>query len=231
MQNIHKSLFALGVFGALQFLVLTTLAMLIYPGGTIHNPNLEAYSFLYNYFSDLGRLTLFDGGSNWICHLLFKIALTTGGLCLMLFFIGLPFLFKKGGGLVPGLLAALLGLVAGWSYVGIAWIPWDVSYWGHVGYVKQGFLAFLAMSLFYTLAIFLNRHYPRHYGYVFLFFTFILAIQVVIMLFGPRAYRSNDALFLQAVAQKIVVYAEILCLLYQSYGALRLSREIKPLPE
>ena len=40
------------------------------------------------------------------------------------------------------------------------------------------------------------------------------------MLFGPRAYRSNTGLLIQAVAQKVLVYSEILVMLFQAYGAL-----------
>lgn len=224
--RIPTFIFGLAIFGALQFLILTSLAMYVYPGGTIHHPNLESYSFLYNYFSDLGRTRLFNGGTNLFCHYLFKTTLTIAGLCVMLFFLFLPTLFYRRTAFGLSLLVALLGIYAGWCYIGIGWIPWDVSYWGHIGYVKSGFLAFLGMSILYTMAIFSHPDYPNRYAYVFLFFTLILGIQVVIMLFGPRAYRSNDALFLQAVAQKVVVYAEICCMLWQAYGAWYLYKKL-----
>jgi hypothetical membrane protein len=60
----QKMFFQFGVFGTLQFLVLTVLAMLVYPGGTIHHPEFEQYNFLYNYFSDLGRTYTFDSGQS-----------------------------------------------------------------------------------------------------------------------------------------------------------------------
>ena len=41
------------------------------------------------------------------------------------------------------------------------------------------------------------------------------------MIFGPRAYRSNDSLFIQAVAQKVVVYSEIIVMLFQAVGTLK----------
>ncbi len=223
-QKVPSIVFGLAILGAMQFLLLTSIAMYLYPGGTLHAPHLESYSFLYNYFSDLGRTRTFDGQSNLYCHLLFKLALSVAGFCILLFFTFLPMLFYRQRGFVLSLLAAVLGIYAGWCYIKIGWIPWDLNYRGHVGYVKNGFLAFLGMSIFYTIAIFSSRHYPKRYAYVFLLFCLILGVQVVIMLFGPRAYRSNDALFLQAVAQKIVVYAEIFCLLWQAYGAREVYR-------
>ena len=44
------------------------------------------------------------------------------------------------------------------------------------------------------------------------------------MFLATNAWYSNEALFLQALAQKIVVYAQIICLIYQSLGALAYLR-------
>ena len=218
----------LGLLGAIQFLLLTSVAMWVYPGGTIHQPELESYSFLNNYFSDLGRTRTFDRESNQLCHYLFKTTLTISGITLILFFLAAPFLFSNGASKLLATLAALLGIAAGLCYIGIGWVPWNERYWGHTWFVQNGFFAFLGMAFFYILAIFIDEHYPNRYGYAFLIFALVLAVQIVIMLFGPRAYRNSEALFLQAVAQKVVVYAEILVMIYQAKGALTLSDLAKP---
>jgi hypothetical protein len=218
--------FRLGIFAAIQFFVLTSLAMWIYPGGTIHNPQLEAYDFLYNYFSDLGRTRTFDGVSNTWSHLLFKTALGVSGVCLILFFIALPALFRSNGAKALVLLASFLGILAGVCYIGIAEVPYNEDYWGHRTFVRTGFILFLLMSFAYTAAILVERQYPNHYAIVFGVFVLVLFIQVSIMLFGPRAYHSNEALYLQATAQKIVVYSEILVMLYQSFGAIRVWKKL-----
>ena len=199
--------------------------MVVYPGGTIHDPGQEGYSFAYNYFSDLGRTRTFDGSSNILTHLIFKTALSIGGICLMLFFTALPALFKQPLAKFLAVITTVFGIMAGISYIGIANIPWNVDYWGHRVFVRFGFLAFLAMTFFYTLAILIEKQYPNRYAFAMTVFALILGIQITIMFFAPRAWRSNDALFLQAVAQKIVVYAEILCMLYQSYGALKIAKQ------
>ena len=142
--------FRLGIFAAIQFFILTTLAMWLYPGGTIHHPEYESYDFLYNYFSDLGRTRTFDGASNIICHLLFKTALGISGICLILFFVALPSLFKSNGSKALILIASFLGILSGICYLGIANVPYNVDYWGHRTFVRTGFILFLFMSLFYT---------------------------------------------------------------------------------
>ncbi|MFT5167017.1 MAG: hypothetical protein ACI8P3_002254 [Saprospiraceae bacterium] len=219
--------FKLGIFAAIQFFLLTGLAMWLYPGGTIHHPEYESYDFLYNYFSDLGRTRTFDGESNMLCHLLFKSALSISGLCLIFFFVALPSLFKSNRSKALILIASFLGILSGICYIGIAYVPYNVDYWQHRMFVRTGFILFLFMSLFYAIAILVDKNYPRRYAAAFGVFGIILFIQVVIMLFGPRAYRSNEGLYLQATAQKIVVYAEILCMLYQSLGAMRVWRVLR----
>jgi len=220
----QKRCYALGIFGALQFIVLTILAMLVYPGGTLHEPDLEQYSFLYNFFSDLGRTVTFDRTSNWLTHLIFKTTLTVGGICLIVFFVALPQLFTRPSSKVLALLTMVFGVLAGGSYIGIGQVPWNVNYWGHRLYVRVGFLAFLAMTFFYTLAILMDKNYPKRYAAAMGVFAIVLAVQITIMFYATNAWHSNEALYLQAVAQKVVVYAEILCMLYQSYGALKLSK-------
>ena len=222
--NWRQWFFLLGIIGAVQFVVMTVLAMYFYDGGTLHQRELRGYSFLLNYFSDLGRTVDFRGQSNDLPRNLFRIALSVSGGCLILFFFALPGIFTSKIAKGLAILTGLFGLIAAVSYVAIANIPWNVDYRGHVYYVRTGFLAFLMVAIFYSIAILLEPKYPRRYAVAFLVFAFILAIQIVIMFFGPRAYRSEEALFLQVVAQKVVVYAQIFCLLYQSVGALRLSR-------
>ncbi len=227
MSDWRLLFFRLGIFAAVLFFILTILAMLVYPGGTIHNRGLEQYDFFYNYFSDLGRTHTFDGTSNLLSHFLFKTALGTSGLCLILYFIAIPALFRQNTAKTVMFIASFLGILAGICYIGIATVPYDIDYWGHRTFVRTGFILFLLMSFFYTTAIFLEKNYPNRYGLAFIIFVIVLAIQVYIMLFGPRAYRSNNGLYLQATAQKIVVYSEILCMLYQSLGAIKVWKMLK----
>ncbi len=223
----QQRFYFIGILGAIQFILLTILAMWIYPGGTLHEPHLEQYSFLYNFFSDLGRTQTFDGASNWNTHLIFKTTLTLGGGSLILFFIALPSLFEQSLSKLLAYAAMFFGIIAGISYIKIGHVPWNIDYWEHRLYVRVGFLAFLAMTFSYTLAILTEKQYPNRYAAAMGIFALILGMQILIMFFATNAWYSNEALYLQAVAQKVVVYAEICCMLYQSYGALKLSRTLQ----
>ena len=220
--HLKKIIVYLGIFGALQFLLLTAYAMWVYPGGTIHERGLEYYSFFTNYFSDLGRTKNFRGELNTTCHNIFKITLTISGICIMLFFSLLPSVFKSEASKFLSWCGMFFGIVAGACYIGIGWVAWNVDYWLHIFYVTRGFIAFLIMSIFYALAIFVDDNYPNKYGIVMVVFIITLFLQILVMMNGPRSWSSPEALRLQAVSQKIVVYSEIFVLLYQSFGMLKM---------
>ena len=71
----------------IQFIILTVIAMLIYPGGTQTDPSSEGYSFWRNFFSELGMTVTESGASNPIGAVLFFAALTGAGMALILFFV------------------------------------------------------------------------------------------------------------------------------------------------
>ena len=226
MYQLPKWAARLGIFGALQFFVLSAIAMWHYPGGTIHDRASAGYSFLYNYFSDLGRLQSWNGQSNALSNFYFVNSLTLAGAGLTVFFIALPFVFRSEESKRFALAAALTGIAAALCYIGIAHAPLDVNYWRHTLYVRAGFISFLVMSISFALAIFSEPDYPRHYAYAFIVFGLVLFVQITIMLFGPRAWSSPQALFLQATAQKIVVYSELVCMAYQCRGVAQMAGKL-----
>lgn len=217
--------FILGFIGGIQYLIFSLVAMQVYPGGTVHDPSLESYSFATNFFSDLGRTRNFRGESNFLSYIIHTSSLSVAGATLILYFIALPRLFESNVGKGLSLLTAFLGVLAGVCYIGIANVPWNVSYWGHVFYVRLGFVAFLIMSLFYSIAILSEKKYPNRYAIVLILFALILGAQIILMFYGERSWRSPEALFRQATAQKVVVYAELSCMLYQSWGAMHLYKK------
>jgi len=221
MKSIQKKIIWISILSALAFFVLSSLAMYYYPGGTIHDRGTEGYTFWHNYFSDLGRTRSWSGVRNTASNMLFRSSLFLVSGSLIAFFGILPTLFKSGKARMLSLVAGLLGIGAALCYIGIAMNPLDVNYSAHTIFVRIGFIAFLLMALFYALAIRAEPGYSNHYAYALGLFSFILFVQVVIMLLGPRSWSSPQALFLQASAQKVVVYAEMICMLYQSFGALR----------
>lgn len=219
----RKTAFIFSIIGIILFLILVHWAMFTYTGGTIHNPNLEGYSFTYNFFSDLGRKNTPARISNIPTNNIFKSAMTITGTCIIIFFFALPGIFKKELAKGMAVLAAVFGVLAGVCYIGIGWVPYDWSYGGHHMFVRVGFVGFLLMSWVYAIAIFLENDYPKKYAWGLLFFSLILFSQLWLLSNGERSWRSNGALFRQATAQKVVVYSEVFLMLFQIIGALKIN--------
>ena len=220
-QLLQRSAILFALLSALLFFVLSSWAMVEYPGGTILDRATVGYSFWHNYFSDLGRTRSWNGAPNALSSRLFQAGLVTVGISLGAYFLVLPGIFRTARARFLAAIASMLGLMAAASYIGIALNPLNVNYGLHTLFVRAGFIAFLGMSLFYTLSMLNEPGYPKHYARAFAVFSIILGVQVVIMLFGPRSWSSPGALLLQASAQKVVVYAEMVCMVYQGVGAWR----------
>ena len=211
------------LYAAVGFVVLTLVAMLLYPGGTVADPAAERYLFFHNFFSDLGRTEAIDGEANVLSAILFVIALTGAGLSLAWFFLSAPrLLLRSRAGRVLSLLGSVFGVVSGLSFVGVAWTPANLWLETHRFFVMTAFEAFLGAALLYAVAILMDRGYPSLDALAFLLFAGLLAGYLVLLFNGPRP-DSAEGLMIQATGQKVIVYAAIVCMGFQSYGALHLA--------
>jgi hypothetical membrane protein len=218
------SLIYIAEFGIWQFFFLTIIAMLVYPGGTLHDASLEVYSFTDNFFSDLGRTQDFEGNPNhsrWV----FTATVALVGFSMMAFFYAMPAIFRDDSRFDRSkYLAVITGVVAGICYVGVAFTPYDVLLPGHEYSVKIGFSAFFIMSVIMTWMIYKSTYYPDIYGHVFLAFDAILLFYIYMLFFGPDAHASLEGLHQQVISQKVVIYSQIVCMVIQMRGARKVLR-------
>ncbi|MCL7454639.1 MAG: hypothetical protein M8467_16490 [Anaerolineae bacterium] len=217
-----KRPFRFGLFAAAQLIVLTVTGMLLYPGGTVADPESPGYDFFRNFFSDLGRTVSPGGEPNTASALLFFVALTVAGLGLASYFVAALQFFWQGRLLrVLGFLGAVAGLASGLSFVGVALTPANLRLGAHGWFVGMAFRTFLAAVLFHLAAILLHRLYPKVYAAVYGVFAALLAAYLWLLFEGPRP-GTTAGVTIQATGQKIIVYAALLCVLVQSYGTMRL---------
>lgn len=205
------SIFAFCVACCAAFVVLTGLAMLLYPGGSHANHQTPGYSFTLNYFSDLGRHRAFDGQPNTLCWALFTTALTLAGLALALFFLA----FVRFFGRTPvwkglGWLGTFWGILAGTCFVGVAWAPADTNGGLHAQFVINAFQFFLFAVSIYSVVIWFDGRYPRRMAWIFIAFAILLFSYIQLLRHGPEP-GTQTGLFIQVVGQKMIVYASILC--------------------
>ncbi len=205
------------------FVVLTVVAMLLYPGGTPFNQTGKRYDFFDNFFSDLGQTRTPSGQSNTASLVLLVTALTAVAVVMVLFFVAFVGFFS-GRRRRLGRLASLFGVVTAICFVGVAATPWDLYLEAHNAFVKIAFPSFLVAVLLYTVAILLEHSVPQRFAWVFIAYAVILAAYVVLILAGPDVKTSTGRI-IQVAGQKVIVYASVVTVLVQSLAAVTLASE------
>ena len=120
-REAKRKLLILCLVGFAFYGILNVLAMVFYPGGTSSDAEKTGYSFLENFFSDLGMVRTYTGQPNTLSSLLFATALVLVGLVLMLFFLLLSTYFPEPSlGKNLSRAGTLAGIVSGISCIGIA---------------------------------------------------------------------------------------------------------------
>lgn len=208
----------------LFFVILTSLAMLFYPGGTQKNPHNIGYSFALNFFSDLGRTRALGGASNPLASVLFALALTFAGVALALFFtVFAGFFWTNLMARTLAVLGALLGIVSGAAFIGVALVTSDFNSSLHGVFVVTAFRAFFGAVLPFALAILAQNYYPKLGAFIFLAFAGFLAAYIALISIGPSP-RDPGGLEIQVIGQKLIVYASIGCVAAQSLLARKFLR-------
>ena len=212
------------IVGCALFLALTIAAMFFYPGGNFNEDLTYGYDFFRNFFSDLGRIHVSGGRSNLTYAVLFWTGLTLAGSGLVLFFIAFRQLFRadRAGQLLSDLGSAI-GVTSGLCFVGVAFTPYDLFFAAHYNLVFWAFRTFLVAVALYTAVIYRQKAYPRRNGWVFVFFTIMLAAYLLLLEVGPEA-ATPSGLIIQATGQKVIAYVSILSVMAQSWLVLRFRR-------
>lgn len=196
------------------------LAMLLYPGGTDADWDVEGYLFFENFFSDLGMVRTYDGQTNTSSLLLFASALVLMGIAFICFFVLIPGYFNNTRlERVSSRIGSVGGVLAGVSCIGIAATPWDLVLSAHLIFVFSLSASFLLAVVSYSVAILANNQYRNRYAAVFGVYATILGAYLCLMSLGPDI-DTREGLVILATGQKIVIYSGMLCWFVQFLGAL-----------
>jgi len=209
------------MFGIIQFIILSVLAMVVFPGGTREDALIEGYSFPFNKFSDLGMWQTYAGGSNLASFLLFNISLVICGLCLIPYVVfSAKYFISQDFPKFLVILGAFAGIVASLGFVGVGVTPRDVLYEYHHMAEISAFLAIFIMSLIYMLLIFKDKNYSNKYTIVYAICVIcqFLFLFVVFNVFVP-------SLAFDCITQKLIVYLQLVVFLIQSIGILHLDKD------
>ena len=212
------------IYASIQFLVLTAVAMLVYPGGAVYELDANRYLFLRNFFSDLGATVTPSGRPNLPSHILLIIALGCVGLALILASSNWRVIVgRRQSGQAVGLASQVLEIIAGLGFIGIAATPWNLVLDAHNGFVRAAFGFLLAYDLC-LLVIQIRNRWSSAYTAANAVYLLLLLTYVGVLFFGPRL-DTRSGLEFQVAAHKIIVYASVLNLGLQ---AASIRREAGP---
>lgn len=207
------------------FVVLTLVAMYYYPGGTHTDHQAEGYSFWHNFFSDLGMWNSFTGDPKFISFILFVTALSLIGLSFISFSVCMPSLFHRLENSRKYIsTGSFFGFIAGISFIGVAFTPRDLCLVPHIIFVFSAFICFLLVVIFYSIGILKDHDYPNSYAFIFMGFAVLLASYIILLFLGPGSDEQGSVV-IQAAGQKVIVYAAIITMSVQAFGALKFIRK------
>ncbi len=107
------------LYAALQFVVLTAIAMVVYGDG---------YRFSHNFLSELGATTTWSGTPNHAAAVLFGIALAGLGSAFVAFAgAWRAFAFARGRARGAGIASQLFGTASGTAFVAVAVTPVNLA--------------------------------------------------------------------------------------------------------
>ena len=152
------------------FIVTNAAAMILFPGGTLFNPDLNSYSFSGNFFSDLGITFTRDGTQNFLSSFLFNSSLLIMGLCAVSH-VFVPNLFRETKKTyVISVIASILLVISGISFIGVGLTPADIYFEEHVWFVILAFNAQTVGIFFMTIAFLLSKISNRYTIVAFIYF-------------------------------------------------------------
>jgi hypothetical protein len=226
----HK-LLILVMVACLLFPLLTSLAMLFYPGGTRGNPDLQGYRFFENFFSELGLTQSYAGGPQTASLTLFTLAMTLAGAALVLYYCLAPSLFQGKTSLkILSLAGSFFGVMAGLSFIGVAFTPADVYLAPHALFVQLAFVTYFAAVSIYAAAIFIHPGFKNKFGWVNLSFGILLGIYVWLLFYGPGT-TTQSGLVIQVTGQKLIAYAAVACMFVIAYGSRQVLEQAPSAPQ
>ncbi|MFX0019459.1 MAG: hypothetical protein ACFFAK_10765 [Promethearchaeota archaeon] len=210
----HKAVIA-EILGCVLLVVLLFIAMLFYTGGNYKNPYVSGYSFWENIVSDLGRSIAYSGIPNTISSLLFSIALVLYAILFIPFYLIFPDFFQNGElKLKVAKIGSIFGIIASLSIIGIVFTPINLFDIVHLIFASIAYLSLSLNGVFYTIALYINKDFPKIYSIIFLTYILVFFMALSALLIGIIIIEYD----IVVTAQKIVHIASIISFIFLGYG-------------
>jgi hypothetical membrane protein len=201
------------------FVVFTTAAMFVYPGGAGPTTTSHGYQFFLNFFSDLGRTRTQSGAVNVPSMLLFDSAMIAVGGGAAAFFGAFARYFATHETTLWGRrlnrAATVFGLLSAVFFAGVGLTPSNLVMPAHLVASQGAFYLLLAAILLEIAAIRRTPSISSSLLWVNYAFVAVLLGYVGLMTFGPKANTYLGDV-INVTSQKIIVYAAIATIFSQA---------------
>jgi hypothetical protein len=214
-----------GYIGIAIFVGFNTIAMLLYPGGTYLDSSTEGYQFFHNFFSNLGEWTARNGETNTVSATLFNSSLVIFALSYFSFFISflkLEVKYIESKFFQFLLVASISVAITSFIFISVFSAEETSKFW-HLVFVKIAFRTLFIHAVLQTYIVVKIPKFDRFISLATIGFTALLFLFLLVMDFGPKALESQEGLFIQVSAQKVIVVGIMIYFFFQIRSALRLS--------
>ena len=216
-----------GYIGISVFVIFNTIAMIFYPGGTYLDSSTEGYHFFYNFFSNLGEWTARNGEINTFSASLFNSSLIIFSISYFSFFISflsLEVKYINSKWLRFFLVASISVSICSFIFISVFSAEETSKFW-HLVFVKMAFRTLFIHAVLQTYIVIKIPKFDQFISFATLGFTILLFLFLIVMDFGPSALGSQEGLFIQVTAQKMIVAGILIYFFFQIRTALRLTKE------
>jgi len=194
-KNWRQIAFLLSIIGCIGYVVLTTIAMFFYGGGSEMDPNSPGFSLAKNYLGDLVRTVSHSGKDNMIS----RIIAGTGSILFSIFLIPAliaSFHFFSESSKTLEKIVSALGICFGALFATTFMLLIIFYYNYYLALITYIFLLFT--WVFYLLAFYLNKELPK-------MLIYLTVVALVILLVGVQFYFLPYE-GLGIISQKVIWY-------------------------
>ena len=215
-----------GYIGIFLFVILNFISMVIYPGGTIIEPETKGYSFFYNFLSNLGESTAKNGEDNIVSAYLFNSSMLILAISYFLFYVSyLRIQLKFNRNKILNFLSLSTIIISLVSFILVAVFSSDNSTFDiHVFFVKVAFRLLLIHCFIQLFIVYKSKLSKRMFTSSSIF-CFMLLLFIIVMEYGPNPFLDNRSLLIQVSSQKMIVISILLYFFVQISESLSMSKK------
>ena len=216
-----STVFKLARWAIALAVILTSVAMILYPGGTLRDPSVRGYSIFQNSLSDLGSSVAWSSEANALGARMFTLAFTLFAISSAACLLALVRIYAASP-IVRRVLsiATGIGMLSCMGLAGAALTPPDVNMVLHGHFTTAALLSGIIALLLFAYATAFDRRLPRSVPIGWFALAVVLLAWTVVMRWRPS---TDLALAVPVTLQKVVAVAVVLSLVLQSREAERLE--------